>query len=119
MISNRMYRLLSVLPRDNSFMPYQQMLRKAKLPNMEINLALAKHAFLVSRGHTLIEMYRSDVTWDKNSFSLSDEGLAEVELYEQQINNQKYVNRTLWVAIITLAVSVVSLAISIIDCLKH
>ncbi len=114
MISKRMYQLLSVLPRNFSELSYEKIKLKSGLTNDQFILCLVEHEFNSVKESRLFRKCIIGSVGKENGLSLTDRGLAEVEVYEQKLEDQKAVKSSLKLAEHTLIVSIIALIISII-----
>ena len=121
MISKKMYQMLSCFPRDFSDISYQDIVKKSGLTKEEINWCMVEHGFMISKGRVL---FRTDAekTWEQCNYSLADEGIAEIDNYEIQLEMEK-INKdslriakySLYVSSAAIVVAIISLVVSIID----
>ena len=119
MISKRMYQMISCFPRDYSTISYQNLVKKSVLSEEEIQWCLMEHDFMIAEGKRLFRK-DSNKTWDESDFSLNDRGLAEIDNFEMEMENQKSsheslenAKRTLYVAWLTFGISVIALIVSL------
>lgn len=120
MISQRMYKLLAALPRDYSMVSYEELIKKSGLTKDEFIECKIANLSLSNNGVGLF-FTTNEFEPEKNSVGLSDRGLAELEQYEQQIDDQKateksikLANLTLYCAILTLLAAIATLIVTVI-----
>lgn len=122
MLSKQMYSILSCMPRNHSFISYVALESKCGLTKDEMYECFAE----VDEQHTPYFRRTFEGTWDKESFCISEIGLAEVEAYEQALENQRAVDESLkvakiamWAAIASAIVSIAAIIPQIISCIEE
>lgn len=112
MISKRMYTLLSNLPRDYATVPYLDVIDKSGLSREEFIQCKIANSFL---GNDTLFYTSGEVSPEKNTVGLTDRGLAEVEAYEQEIENRKTTKATLDIARYTLKATIFAVVVAIVS----
>ena len=112
MISKRMYTLLSNLPRDYATVPYLDVIDKSGLSREEFIQCKIANSFL---GNDTLFYTSGEVSPEKTTVGLTDRGLAEVEAYEQEIENRKTSKATLDIARYTLKATIFAVAVAIVS----
>ena len=109
MLSKNMYLVLSCLPRNYGAMTCQELMKKCKLPEDDILYCLNEMLLLSSR------YIRTDNRqWKDCTLYLTEDGLAQVEDYEQRRENMILVRASLFTAIFAMIASVASAVAAII-----
>ena len=108
MISKRMYKLLSELPRDYSEIPYKELILKSSLTKDEyIQCKVANQFLSVSNENYFYTSGK--IKPEDETIGLTDHGLAEIEQYEQQMETQKATEKSILLARLTLYCAIATL----------
>lgn len=110
MFSKNMYLVLSCLPHNYSDITFQELSKRCKLSDRDIQACLAE---LMYSKETYI---RTDgKNWYDCSLSLTDIGLAKVEAYEQEQKNMRLVKASLITAVLAMLASFASAVAAIVS----
>jgi len=103
MLSKNMYLVLSCFPRNYSEITYEQLLKKCKLSNDDIQSCLNEMLFMEMK-----YIRTSKGAWKDSQLFLTECGLVGLEAYEQEKKNNSLVKASLITAICAMIASVAS-----------